>query len=118
MKFITALILVLIFTYAAYLYAPETPWWFFAIGAFLAGMLVPQTGWANWLAGFVGVFGLWLFLIWQIDGENHSILSVKMAIILPLGGSTATIMLVTAAMGGLVGGMASLTGTFLRRSVG
>ncbi len=114
MKFITCTVLVIILGYAAYLFAHDAPWWLFAIGALIAGIVVPQKGWQNWLAGFLGVFLLWMVLTWRVDAANNHILSAKMALLLPLGGSSIAIMVVTAFIGGLVGGFAALTGGYLR----
>jgi hypothetical protein len=116
MKFLVSLVLVLLTGFAASLYATETPWWFFAIGCFLVGWLVPQHAFVSWLAGFLGIFLLWALLAWRMDTANESIMSTKMASILPLGGSSVYLMLLSAGIGGLVGGMASLAGAFLRKS--
>ncbi len=114
MKFLIAIVLVVIFGYAAFLFANEAPWWLYTIGALLAGLLVPQKGWQNWLAGFLGIFILWLVLTWKADAANGHILSIKMANLLPLGGSPVAIMIVSAFIGGLVGGFASMTGGYMR----
>jgi len=114
MKFVITIVLVVIMGYAAFLFANETPWWLFGLGALLAGLLVPQTGWQNWLAGFLGIFILWMFLTWKTDVANNHILSIKMATLLPLSGSPAAIMIVSAFIGGLVGGFAAMTGGYIR----
>jgi hypothetical protein len=51
-----------------------------------------------------------------IDLANGSILSAKVAAILPLGGSSYAIVIVTGLVGALVGGGSSLTAAFLRKT--
>ena len=45
---------------------------------------------------------------------NGHLLSQKIAQILPFGGSYIAVILVTALIGGIIGGMGALTGSFLR----
>jgi hypothetical protein len=115
MKFAVSFLLILLVCYAAYLFANETPWWIFAIGSFLVGLAVPQHPFKSWLAGFFGAFTLWLMLAYITDTSNGSILSAKMANVIPLNGSSIILLLISALVGGLVAGMAALTGSFLRK---
>jgi hypothetical protein len=48
--------------------------------------------------------------------KNNSVLSHKVAALLPLGGNSFAIIAVTGFIGGLVGGLAALSGSFLRAS--
>jgi hypothetical protein len=45
---------------------------------------------------------------------NNHILSTKVANILPMGGSYILLIFATASIGALLGGLASLTGSFIR----
>jgi hypothetical protein len=61
-----------------------------------------------------------LFLLWAgmalvKDAANEHILSAKVATILPLGGSYLVLILVTGIVGGLVSGLAALTGSYIRK---
>ena len=56
--------------------------------------------------GFVGVFLLWGIAAFQIDLGNESILSSRIGEIFG-----ANMIVVTALIGGLLGGMGALTGT-------
>jgi hypothetical protein len=116
MKFLIALLLIIATGYAAYLYASDSPWWIFAIGAFLVGWAVPLHPFKSWLSGFLGIFLLWASLLWFSDAANYSVMSSKMAALLPLNGSSLALLLVSALVGGLVGGMACLSGAFLRKT--
>jgi hypothetical protein len=111
MKFIVAIALTALLALVGGLYLP---WWSIALAGFLTLLLVPMTSLRSFLAGFLGIFLLWAILAWWIDMKNEHILSRKVAAIFPLGGSAAAIILVTAFVGGLVGGLAGLTASFLR----
>ena len=88
------------------------PWWTMAIGTFIIGYVFAHSGWKSFLTGFIGVSLLWFAMSFYIDQASHSILSEKVARLFP----TQTIPLLfvlTSMIGGLVGGMASLTGSVL-----
>lgn len=113
MKFLTATILTSLLSFIGGLYLP---WWSVAIAAFAVALLVHQKGGKAFLAGFTGVFLLWAGLAWWIDSKNQSLLSEKIALVLPLGGSSMLLILVTALLGGLTGGFAAMSGSYLRAS--
>jgi hypothetical protein len=90
------------------------PWWTIAIVSFLVALLLIRSVGLAFLAGFAGVFLLWTLLASWIDVRNDSILSSKIAQILPLGGSSILLVLITGLIGGLVGGFAAMAGTSLK----
>ena|SRR5579859_7988358 len=112
MKFIISTLLIALLGFIAGLYGP---WWGFAIAAFLVSALIPQKPGLAFLSGFLALFLLWGGLAWSIDAANGSILSRKIAEILPLGGSPVLLILVTALVAALVGGGASLSGSYLQK---
>lgn len=112
MKFAVSLVLTALLSFAAGLYLG---WWSLAIAAFVVALCIPQKPWQNWLAGFLGLFLLWGCLATWIDIRNLHILSGKVASIIPLGGSTLLLILITAFAGALVAGFAALTGSYLRK---
>lgn len=57
---------------------------------------------------------MWAGLAWWIDMKNNGVLSTKIASILPLGGNSLVLIAVTGLIGGLVAGLAALSGSFLR----
>lgn len=114
MKFLVATILTALLSFIAGIYIPL--WWFFAIVALLVALLVHQKSGKAFFAGFLGLFILWLILVIWIDNGNDGVLSAKIASLLPLGGSKAALLFVTAFIGGLIAGFAALTGSFLRSS--
>ena len=115
MKFITAILLTGLLGFAAGV-LPVLPWWGFAISSLLVAILVHQKAGKAFLAGFIGLFLLWGGLAWWIDTENQGILSHKIAEVLPLGGNSYLLILLTAFVGGLVSGLAALCGSYARAS--
>ncbi len=113
MKFLVAIIVTALLAFISGLFLP---WWGMAITSLLVAVLVHQKAGKAFFAGFLGVFLLWAGLAWWIDMKNNGILSKKIASILPLGGNVILLILVTGFVGGLVAGMAAMSGSFLRSS--
>jgi hypothetical protein len=113
MKFSVAIILTALLAFISGLYFP---WWTMAITSALIAVLIPQRSLKSFSAGFLGVFLLWAALAWWIDMKNNGILSAKIAAILPLGGSSLLLILVTGFIGGLVAGLGALTGSLARNA--
>jgi hypothetical protein len=112
MKLLVAILLSALLSFVSGLYLP---WWNSAIAAFISALLIPLRSGKAFLAGFLGIFILWTLLAWWIDMKNQGILSKKVAEIFPLGGSSFLLILVTAFIGALVGGIASMSASYLRR---
>lgn len=115
MKFLSALILTSLLAFATGLYG-VLPWWSFAITSLIVAIAVHQKAGKAFLAGFGGLFLLWSILAILKDSANDHLLATKVAHILPLGGSYWTLILLTGCVGGLVSGLAALTGSYLRQS--
>ena len=111
MRFILSLLLTAVLALVAGIYLP---WWSIAVIAFLVALLIPQRTMGSFLSGFLGIFLLWGVLASWVDLKNESILSHKVAQLLPLGGSALLLILVTALVGALVGGFAAVSGSSLR----
>lgn len=92
------------------------PWWTIALAAFVVSVLIPQRPLLAFFSGFIAILLLWGAMAVVIDQLNQSILSAKIAAILPLGGSAYLLIFVTAFVGALVGGGAAITGSFLKPS--
>jgi hypothetical protein len=111
MKIFVAIILTAILAFIGGLYLQ---WWSIAIAAFLAALLIHQKARKAFFSGFGGIFILWAALAWWIDMKNEGLLSKKIAELFHLGGSSILLIIVTAFIGGIVGGFAALSGSFLR----
>ena len=113
MKFFVAFLLTALLAFAECLFFP---WWSVAVAAFLVAVFIPQKPMNAFITAFLALFMLWGGQSLIIDIGNNHLLSAKVAAILPLGGSPLAITLLTALVGGLVGGLAALTGSFVRRN--
>jgi hypothetical protein len=111
-KFFVSILLIALLSFIGGLLLP---WWTIAIAAFVVSILIPQRPLVSFFAGFLALFLLWGGLATSIDMANNSILSARVAGILPLHGSSIALILVTAFVGALVGGGGSLTAAFLRK---
>ncbi|MBA2498244.1 MAG: hypothetical protein H0V30_00800 [Chitinophagaceae bacterium] len=113
MKFLVSVVLIVLLAFLIQLFLP---WWSLAIVAFLVGILIYQRAGMAFLSGFTALFLLWGGIAFFINIQNQDILARKVALLLPLGGSSILLILVTALVGALVAGMASLSGHYLRKS--
>ena len=114
MKFITAVFLTAFLAFAIGLFT-ILPWWSFVFTSFLVALGVHQNIGKAFLAGFLGLFLFWAILALIKDFANDHILSVKVAKILPLGGSYWILILVTGMIGGFVSGLAAISGSTARK---
>jgi hypothetical protein len=92
------------------------PWWGFVVSTLLVAIILPQTPSMSFAAGFLGMFISWGGLAWWIDQLNEHILSSQIANLFPLQGSSAALLFITGLLGGLIAGLAAITGTYLRTS--
>ncbi len=113
-KFPVSILLVALATFAIGLYG-SLPWWSFAVTNFLIAIAIVQKPWVSFMSGALGVGAIWAGLATGIDMANHHLLSTKVANILPLQGSYVILIIITALVGALVGGFASLTAAYLRK---
>lgn len=114
MKYLAALALTLALSY---LLPTFLPWWSIALSAFLVAVVIPQKAFKSFQCGFLGVLLLWLITTLAIDIGNDHILSARMASILPLKGSSMLLILLTALLGGIIGGGSALTGFYFRNLI-
>ncbi len=106
MKFLIQLIATMVICFALQYFLP---WWTMAIGACGAGYFFKNKGYVSFLAGLVGVAILWVGMSLYIDLATHAVLTDKINKLLPVNA-----FLLTAVIGGLVGGLAALTGSLLK----
>ena len=84
--------------------------------SFIVAMAVHQKPGKAFLSGFMGLFILWGLLAILKDNPNEHILSTKVAKLLPLRGSYILLIFITAFLGGLVSGLAAVSGSTFRKS--
>jgi hypothetical protein len=113
MKFITAIVLTALLSFAIALFQ-FFPWWCFVPCTLIVAVAIPQQPWKAFLSGFAALFVLWIVLACLSDIPNEHILSKRVADMLHLG-SYIVLILVTGTVGGLLAGLAALTGSYVRK---
>jgi len=112
MKFLVALLLTALSSFALCLFLPA---WIVAIAAFLVAVIVVQHPGKAFLAGFLALLLLWGGLAWWVSANNDHILAHKIGLLLFKNGNPYLAIIATAVIGALMGGFGALTGSFLRK---
>lgn len=89
------------------------PWWSITIAACIYGFLFVQKPAKSFLEGFLGIFLFWGTTTIIISYVNNGILAGRLAELFSLPHGILVI-LITALIGGLAGGVFATTGTLLR----
>lgn len=110
MKALFAALLIIVLGFTAHLFLP---WWIIALICFLIGLSFIDSAWQAFFIGFSMVFLLWFITAAVKSYQNDFILINRMAELLPIH-NTWVIMIITGLIGGLVGGLSTLTGYFLQ----
>lgn len=112
MKFIVSILLTALLSFALCLFLP---WWFIAIAAFIVAVCIPQKGGRAFLSGFLALFLLWGIMSFMLSNANDHLLAHKVSLLILKADNPYILILVTGLIGGLVAGLAALSGSFLRR---
>ena len=91
-----------------------TPWWAAAIICFVVALYAGKKPAQAFWSGFMAVFIVWVVLALFKSVPNNHVLASRVAVLFHLPGWTILLIL-TAMIGGLVGGMSSLSGFLVRR---
>ncbi|MGZ4001515.1 MAG: hypothetical protein ACXVIY_12825 [Mucilaginibacter sp.] len=108
MLFLVILILSIICSYFL-------PWWFVAVIAFVPAYFLGKTPGKAFLVGFLAVFIAWTLLALFKSMPNENILATRVAHLMQLP-NWMLLLIVTGVIGGLVGGLAALSGTLVRKA--
>ena len=92
------------------------PWWSLALVAFLVCFWRSPSAGKAFLYGFTGVALVWLGYALFIHTHTNGIFTGRMSELLFKTTNSALLMIVTAVLGGLVGGLAGLSGFFVRQA--
>jgi hypothetical protein len=92
------------------------PWWVAAIVAFLAAFFISKTSLQAFCSGFAALFVVWAVLALLKSLPNENILAGRVVQLFPLPNNWIWLLMVTALVGGLVGGMAALSGMLLKKA--
>lgn len=90
------------------------PWWTLLIPAVVLGATLFDHSVSAFLTGFISLFAAWSVQVLYINIANESILSERIAEMLGVGQSWLVI-LITACIGGLIGGLGTLLGSQIRQ---
>jgi hypothetical protein len=107
MKFLIQLLFTIVLCLLLQLFLP---WWTLAIGAFAVAFVFDNKSFPSFAAGFLGVAILWVAMAGIITITTDSILTTKLNQLLPVNS-----FIITALVGGLVGGFGGLTGSLFRK---
>jgi hypothetical protein len=91
------------------------PWWIAAVIAFLAAFILGKTSVRSFWSGFAALFVSWAAIALIKTTPNDNMLASRVAHLLQLP-DWIWLLLVTALVGGLVGGMSALSGVLLKKA--
>jgi hypothetical protein len=109
------LLSILLIALVSFIVTSFLPWWMIAIVCFVVTFLFRFNASKSFLAGFAGIFLLWLVVASLKDVANDHILSSRMAQLFSLSKSFL-FLLVGPVVGGIVGGMAGWSGAAAPRN--
>ena len=91
------------------------PWWIIVVIAFAVELFFGGKTSFSFFPGFYGIFIYWLIYAAVIDIQTGFILSKKIALLFHLPEWPLIVALITAFIGGITGGLGSLTGNLFRK---
>lgn len=86
------------------------PWWSVMVAAFVTAIIFSLKKAAVFFVPFLAIAVLWMMHAFWLGNANDFILAKKIAVLLPLGGSSILLVLVTGIIGGLSAGVAAIFG--------
>ncbi len=92
------------------------PWWMVAVIAFIVALIYGGKPGKSFLSGFSAIFVAWTILALMKSIPNDNILAGRVVQLFPLPNNWIWVLVVTAVIGGVVGGMSALSGSLLRRT--
>jgi len=111
-KFVTAILLSALLSTVGCLFLP---WWSIAVACFIVAVVVVQRPLFAFLSGFTGLLLLWGGLSWYLSSKNGHLLAQKMSLLILKSDKPFMLIIITALIGGLVGGLSALAGSFVRK---
>lgn len=109
------MLLALLLALSAWLLSLILPWWSLVIPALILGAWLGRTDLFSFSFGFLGVGGWWLIQTLIIHIYNEGILTTRIAELFNLP-SAWMIILITVVIGGLAGGLSTLTGYLFKKT--
>ena len=106
-------LLILILSFAGGFFLP---WWIVAIAAFLSALSIGRTPGRSFLSGFAAVFIVWTVLALFKSIPNDNMLAGRVVQLFPIPHNWVLLLLITAVVGGIIGGMAALSGVLMKKA--
>lgn len=94
------------------------PWWSLAVVAFVICYLRSSSGGRAFVSGFAGTALVWLVYAFVIHTRTDGVFTGRMSELLFKTNTSALPLLVTALIGGLVGGLGGLSGYYVKQATG
>ncbi|MFD2938093.1 hypothetical protein [Spirosoma flavum] len=94
------------------------PWWSLAVVAFIVCFFRSQNAWRAFLQSFIGVAVVWLAYALLIHSRTDGVFTGRMSELLFKTNTAAFPLLAVTLISGLVGGLAGLSGFFVRQATG
>jgi len=107
MKYLFSIIAIILLGGLAQIFLP---WWSLVVVAFLVAYLFRLNAWQGFLSGFIGIFLLWGGYAFYLNQANEGILASRMGDLFSLPSGSISLLIVSALIGGLIGGLAAATG--------
>jgi hypothetical protein len=92
------------------------PWWSIALAGFVPGFLIDQRPVSAFIHGFIGIVMFWGGIIIYVSVVNEGILAQRLSMMIGLP-YTWLPAIITVLVGGIIGGLSSLSGRYLREIV-
>lgn len=108
------MILTLLILITSFLLNLILPWWSIAIPGLIFGYQFKKSVWRSFGWGFLALFLLWGGQALYIHFLNDGILTTRIGTMLGVG-SPYLVVLITGAIGGLISGLATLTGSLAKK---
>lgn len=112
MKFIIAIIITALLSFASCLFFP---WWSIAGAAFIVALFIHQSPLVSFSSAFLSLFLLWSGLAFYLSSNNDHLLAHKVSLIILKTDNPILLIVASGIIGGLVAGFAALIGSFLRK---
>ena len=112
LRFAVSVILMAIVSFTACLYLP---WWSIAPACFIVALIMRLKVGVSFLAGFISLFVLWFGMSWLISSANQDILAHRISLLILKSDNPQSLMLLTAMIGAIVGGLGALSGGILSK---
>ena len=81
------------------------PWWHIMVAGFVSALFFSLNRMAVFFIPFLAIFLFWLSYAFWLSNANDFILAQKIAVLLPLGGSSLILLLITSLIGGIAAGV-------------